>query len=67
VIQTIQLGVPVARIELLDEVQMDAVNRHSKLTLPGRADAVLRVPRLTEQDVRSRPNCRGRSPPRTAA
>ncbi len=31
VIATIQLGVPVARIELLDEVQMDAVNRHSKM------------------------------------
>ena len=30
VIATIQLGVPVARIELLDEVQMDAVNRYSK-------------------------------------
>jgi D-lactate dehydrogenase (cytochrome) len=30
VIATIQLGVPVARIELLDDVQMDAVNRHSK-------------------------------------
>jgi D-lactate dehydrogenase (cytochrome) len=30
VIATIQLGVPVARIELLDEVLMDAVNRHSK-------------------------------------
>ena len=29
-IATIQLGVPVARIELLDEVQMAAVNRHSK-------------------------------------
>ena len=31
VIATIQLGVPVARIELLDEVQMDAINRHAKL------------------------------------
>jgi D-lactate dehydrogenase (cytochrome) len=34
VIQTIQMGVPVARIELLDDVQMDAVNRFSKLSYP---------------------------------
>src|SRR6476661_4763112 len=34
VIQTIQLGVPVARIELLDAVQMDSVNRFSKLDYP---------------------------------
>jgi D-lactate dehydrogenase (cytochrome) len=31
VIATIQLGVPVARIELLDDVQMDAINRHARL------------------------------------
>src|SRR3954449_4528677 len=30
VIATIQLGVPVARIELLDDAQVDAVNRYSK-------------------------------------
>ncbi len=32
VITTMQLGIPVARIELLDEVQMDAVNRFSRLS-----------------------------------
>ena len=33
VIQTIQLGVPVARIELLDAIAIKAINRHSKTTL----------------------------------
>jgi D-lactate dehydrogenase (cytochrome) len=34
VIETIQCGVPVARTELLDDVQMDAVNKHSNLDYP---------------------------------
>lgn len=33
-IQTIQAGVAVARIELMDEVLMDAINKHSNLDYP---------------------------------
>jgi D-lactate dehydrogenase (cytochrome) len=34
VIETIQMGVPVARIELLDDVQMRAINGYSKFDYP---------------------------------
>ena len=34
VIMTIQMGIPVARIELLDDVMMDAVNKYAKLDYP---------------------------------
>ncbi len=34
VIATIQLGIPVARIELIDERQIEAVNRHAKTNYP---------------------------------
>jgi D-lactate dehydrogenase (cytochrome) len=36
VVATVQSGVPIARIELLDEVQLDAVNRYAGLDYPVR-------------------------------
>jgi D-lactate dehydrogenase (cytochrome) len=36
VIATIQSGIPIARIELLDDVQMDSINRYAKLDHPVR-------------------------------
>jgi D-lactate dehydrogenase (cytochrome) len=51
VIATIQLGIPVARIELLDEVQMDAVNRHAKLQYPVQPTLFFEFHGSSERDV----------------
>jgi D-lactate dehydrogenase (cytochrome) len=51
VIGTIQLAVPVARMELLDEVQMEAVNRYARMTYPLEPHLFFEFHGLTEQDV----------------
>ena len=63
VIATIQSGIPIARIELLDEVQIDAINRYSKTRPAGRAHPVPGVPRharpaVPEQAEKVRRICR---------
>jgi D-lactate dehydrogenase (cytochrome) len=51
VITSIQLGIPVARIELLDEVMRDAVNRHAGLDCPVAPTLFLESPGATERSV----------------
>jgi D-lactate dehydrogenase (cytochrome) len=41
VIQTIQSGIPVARIELMDTATVDTVNKYSKLSLPLKSTLML--------------------------
>ena len=50
VIETIQCGIPVARAELLDDVQMNAVNRYSDLSYPEQSTLFLEFDG-TEQSV----------------
>jgi D-lactate dehydrogenase (cytochrome) len=51
VITAIQLGIPVARIELLDEVQVDAINRHSSLDHPVAPTLFLEFHGISEHSV----------------
>ena len=51
VVQSIQLGIPLARVEILDDMQIRAVNRWSKLDLSRADHPVLRIPRLAERYV----------------
>ncbi len=51
VIQIIQLGIPVARLELLDAVQMDAINRFSKTTMPVAPTLFIELHGDTERHV----------------
>ena len=49
VVAVLRLGIPIARIELADAAQIDAINRHDEDGPRGRPDPVPRVPRRPER------------------
>ena len=67
VIQTIQSGIPVARIELMDTETVDTVNKYSKLSLPLKSIAAAGVPRHRGRHQGAGRDGAGASPPTTAA
>ena len=53
VTEVAQYGIPVARIELVDEAAIELINAHFELGPAGRADAVPRVPRRAGGGLRA--------------